>query len=103
MGDDKDLLLLLMRHLTLSYRLVNAPAVSQDTKKGSRGCFAPDNLQSALTVSLGAPVRPENMQTTLRVFVNYTRLAYLLSADFLSEGFLALIRIKTQTLDHTPI
>ncbi len=65
MGEDKDLFLLLMRHLTPSYRLVNAPAVSQDTeKKGApasvpRGCFAPDNLQSALTVSVSAPVCPE--------------------------------------------
>lgn len=68
MGKDKDLLILPMRHLTPRYRLVNAPAVSQNTWGGKKrerrllspqGCFGPDNLQSALIVSFTVTACPE--------------------------------------------
>lgn len=65
-----------------------------------QGCFAPDNLQSALIVSFSVP---ETCKKTVYIFINCARLAYLLCPDFLSEGSLALIRIKNQTLDHTQI
>lgn len=55
MGEDKDLLLLLTRHLTCRYRLVNVPPVGQDTEIKERLPARPGAALHLMTSELTAP------------------------------------------------
>lgn len=74
MGEDKDLLLLLTRHLTCRYRLVNVPPVGQDTEIKERLPARPGAalhlMTSELTAAFNPPACPETCKILYMFFTN---------------------------------